>query len=295
MNVLALASRPGDGYPSDLVSIHVAKDYQPDEITKLIDGSDIETIIHLASARVANSIDELTEVNVRSVCRILTAIQKSSRKPRLILVSSSAVFGVTPRDLKVDETFRFQPISQYGATKAAADILAQQFCEENGIPLVIARPFNLIGVGQAPDFFCAKVIKQGIQMFRGEIAKIRLGGLDSVRDFLDVRDFCDGLIKILLDQTVAGTFHLCSGEATQLSTVVDFVSRKINREIPVEMNSSEIVLKSNVPFQVGSYQKIKSELDWEPRITLEDSLEAMWDDQLRRTSAGTIFNEGHAH
>src|SRR5262249_60985602 len=91
----------------------------------------------------------------------LGAVRGAARSPRLVGVSSSAVYGaVEPERLPACEDVPLRPLSVYGASKAAAEIAALQWGRAHDLDVVVARPFNHTGPGQSPAYLCAALASQ---------------------------------------------------------------------------------------------------------------------------------------
>lgn len=239
----------------------------------LLERNGIDAIAHLASRRTAPSYAELMDNNVMATARLLEAIQLTGAPIRYIQLSSSAVYGEPASREPIGEESPIAPITPYGASKAAADVMALERFREAGLRVTILRPFNLIGRGQSPAFFCPKVMKQLSEIQRGETQAFSLGDLSSYRDFLDVSDFIRALLLTLEKGESGATYNVCSGRATQLTEVAAFAMKKLGREAPVHVNHQAATLKNNVNFQVGSYEKLRARTGWRPETSLEASLE----------------------
>jgi GDP-4-dehydro-6-deoxy-D-mannose reductase len=244
------------------------------KLGQILISSPIDAVVHMAAVRHADTLSDLTECNVGSLTRLLDAIRLSGREIRLLLVSSSAVYGDPGNRDPILETAKLAPLTPYGATKAAADLLALQWGADSGRHVAIARPFNLIGPGQGPNFFCAKLISQLVAIERGA-KEFTLGNLETYRDFLDVRDFVDAMITLLKHGEAGEIYNICSGRATALSEVMNFALLQLGRPVSVTASQGSKA-KQDVSFQLGSAQRLRS-LGWQPRISLAQSLADMLD------------------
>ncbi len=164
-----------------------------------------EGVLHLAGASsVARSHEnpgEAFEVNTLGTVHLLDAIRRASPKARVVVVSSGEVYGSI--DHAANEPDPLEPTSPYASSKVAAEIAARQFHVSYGMAVVIARPFNQLGAGQAAHFVVPSFARQ-IQAIRasGE-GDLRVGNLEAVRDFSHVLDVVDAY-RLLLDRGVAG-------------------------------------------------------------------------------------------
>src|SRR5688500_16345299 len=142
-----------------------------DEVVPLRDGVDIadgpavlaamqaarpDVVYHLAGwAHVGDSWDnpaEVMRVNVGGTASVLDAVQRCDG-PRTLVIGSSDAYGIfDPADLPLTEELPLRPVSPYGASKAAAEIVAGQAWRSRDVPVVMTRSFNQIGPGQSPTF-----------------------------------------------------------------------------------------------------------------------------------------------
>src|SRR5262249_5064925 len=163
-----------------------------------------DAICHLAAqASVAKSWAEqgsTYKINSIGALNVLSAAMSCRRRPRVLLISSSEVYGrVAPDDLPLREDHPFAPVSPYAASKAAAELIGLQTWLGAGLEVVRARPFNHTGPGQRPDFVVPALAQQVAALARGGGAELRAGNLSPRRDITDVRDVVRAYRALLLD------------------------------------------------------------------------------------------------
>src|SRR5262249_56608612 len=138
---------------------------------------------------------------------------------RLVAVSSGAVYGaVAPRELPIDEDAPLRPLTVYGASKAAADLAAAQWPRAYGLDVVRARPFSHTGPGQDAAYVCSALARQLAAIEAGrQDAVLRVGNVDPVRDFSDVRDVAAGYVALLERGRTGEAYNLCAGEGISVA------------------------------------------------------------------------------
>src|SRR5262249_16546021 len=99
--------------------------------------------------------------NVLATQRLLEACRLSVAPPRLVLASSSAVYGDTAGQV-MDEEACLRPVSPYGVTKVAAEGLAQAYASEMGVPCVILRYFTVYGPRQRSDMVIYRLCRAAL-------------------------------------------------------------------------------------------------------------------------------------
>ena len=181
----------------------------------------IDYVVHLAGqAFVAHENPaEQYEVNLIGSANLLRAIARVCPSVRkMILASSANVYG-RPATLPAPESSPAAPLSDYGVSKYAMELMARTWFER--LPILIVRPFNYTGVGQSERFVIAKVAKR----LRDRIPEIEVGNTSVVREFNDVRDVADVYAQLLGSAAVSDVVNICSGVGHRLSSVIEAMVR----------------------------------------------------------------------
>ncbi|MEZ4830995.1 MAG: GDP-mannose 4,6-dehydratase [Caldilineaceae bacterium] len=130
------------------------------------------------------------ELNIHCQLNLLESVRRAAPDCRTLIVASNEVYGlVRPEDVPIDEETPFRPNSPYGVSKIAQDMMGLQYWHNYRLPLVRVRSFNHLGPGQSEDFVASAFARQIAEIEAGLHEPIlRVGNLDAVRDFTDVRD-----------------------------------------------------------------------------------------------------------
>lgn len=189
-------------------------------------GNTTDAVLHLAAqSHVAQSLadpDETWAVNFAGTYNLLSALGRAGFSGRMLYVSSGAVYGpVSLEHLPVGENHPLQPDTPYAASKAAAEALCHQWNSSGPFEVVIVRPFNHVGPGQAREFalsgFAAQLVEIGLGIRE---PMLRIGDLSVTRDFTDVRDVVDAYGLLLEHGQAGGVYNLCSGAERALSDIL---------------------------------------------------------------------------
>jgi GDP-4-dehydro-6-deoxy-D-mannose reductase len=133
-------------------------------------------------------------------------------KPTVFVASSSAVYGIVSARKKITESCRVRPVTHYGTSKAAEEIVAEHGFLACGLTTVCARTFNLIGPGQPSSFACFDF---AYQIALAETSQRRravlTGNLNAKRDFVDVRDAVRAYALIADHGKPRVIYNVCSG------------------------------------------------------------------------------------
>lgn len=247
-----------------------------------------EGVLHLAGqASVAEgNRDPIAtfRVNAEGTYRVLSAVREEAPGATAVVVTSAEVYGVvSAEEMPVAESRPLRPRTPYGASKAAADLVAGQAASGWGLRVVRMRPFNHVGPGQRQGFVAPDFASQVAAIERGESPPVlRVGNLSGRRDFTDVRDVSRGY-RDALDSGVPGrAYNLCSGRSTPIGEILRFfVGRS---RVPIEVVTDESRLRPvDVPEFRGDASLARTELGWTPRIPLERSLEEVLEEWRHRT------------
>ncbi|MCC4591434.1 GDP-mannose 4,6-dehydratase [Xanthomonas campestris pv. cannae] len=190
-------------------------------------------VIHLAALAFVGhgSANDFYEVNLVGTRNLLEALAAGDAPPERVLLASSAnVYGNASEGL-LDEQTPPAPANDYAVSKLAMEYAAKLWSSR--LPLVIARPFNYTGVGQAENFLIPKIVAH----FRRRATEIELGNLDVWRDFTDVRAVVEAYARLLampsVDTPIA---NVCSGTAYSLREIVGACSELTGHALDVRVN-----------------------------------------------------------
>lgn len=178
----------------------------------------IDAVVHLAAIAFVGHDDPAAfyAVNTVGTVHLIEALARQPWRPRRLLVASSAnVYGSNP-DFPLAETAPPAPVNHYAASKLAMEHLARAAAEAAGLPLILTRPFNYTGPGQAASFLVPKLVGH----YARRAPWIELGNLEVEREFNDV-GFVVEAMRLLLDHGLPGeTVNLCTGRTHALRHLI---------------------------------------------------------------------------
>jgi len=158
--------------------------------------------------------------NVMGTHHLLDAVRRSGHDCRTLIVSSAQVYQAGDAPLDEDATLR--PPSPYGLSKLAQEQLALRAAHEDGLDVVVARPFNHIGPGQAPEFAISSFARQIARIEAGlQPPTLRVGNLEARRDTSDVRDVVEAYRALMERGERGGIYNVCSGRAPRMRDLLD--------------------------------------------------------------------------
>jgi GDP-4-dehydro-6-deoxy-D-mannose reductase len=248
-------------------------------------------LVHLAGvssvAAAERDVAGAYRANLGWTLGVLGAARRHAARARVLVVTSGHVYGaVRPEETPVDEDAPLRPVSVYEASKGAADLAAAQWGRAYGLDVVRVRPFNHTGPGQDPIFVCSALARQVAAIEAGLAPPVlRVGNVDPVRDFSDVRDIAAGYVALLERGRRGEVYNLCAGEGVSVAEVIA-VLRTLTR-VPVAVRSDpELRRPVDVERLVGSHARARRDSGWTPTIALPDTLAALLDDWRQRILRG---------
>ncbi|MDU6434378.1 MAG: GDP-mannose 4,6-dehydratase [Pantoea sp.] len=202
------------------------------QVKRAVDAISPDVVIHLAAIAFVGHANPnaFYEVNIAGTRNLLQALDETVSKPDAILIASSAnVYGNnTPG--KLSESTPANPANDYAVSKLAMEYMAKLF--QNRLPLIIARPFNYTGVGQADNFLIPKIVNH----FRDRKNVIELGNIDVWRDFSDVRYLVKSYAALLRSNAFNQIVNVASGEMHSLREVINLCEELTGHHIQIEVN-----------------------------------------------------------
>ena len=211
---------------------------------------------------------EVAEVNFLGTLNMLMACREF-RTTRLIHTSTSEVYG-TARHVPINEEHPLQGQSPYSASKIGADKLAESFYCAYSLPVVTVRPFNTFGPRQSARAVIPTIITQAL-----ENKPIRLGNLDTTRDFTYVSDTVSGFLFAGSTVGVEGSvFNLGTGIDIRIGDVAERIIQKVGHNAGVVVEAQRLrPEKSEVLRLISDNRLARARLGWGPQVNFEEGLD----------------------
>lgn len=203
---------------------------------------------------------------------------------RFVHTSTSEVYG-SAQYVPIDEDHPLVGQSPYAASKIAADQMTTSFALSFGLPAIVVRPFNAFGPRQSPRAVIPTIISQVLWSDR-----IRLGALDTMRDFTFARDTAAGFIAAAHAEQPAGSvFNLGHGRSIAVGELAALICRIIGRDLPVEQEDvRRRPASSEVDHLCADASRARAGLGWSPRVSLDDGLRLTIDWFRERGPRGAV-------
>jgi dTDP-glucose 4,6-dehydratase len=213
---------------------------------------------------------DVVQTNVVGTAHILDACRLSPSLERLVLTSSSEVYG-TAQYVPIDEKHPLCGQSPYAATKIAADALGESYHRAFGLPVTILRPFNTFGPRQSARAIIPTIISQALTR-----PVVKLGRLDPRRDLTFVKDTARGFMAIAAcDAAIGRAVNIGRGEDCTIGELVERIGRLLGRPIEVQTEADRLrPAASEVERLLAGTGLAQSLFGWQPVYSLDQGLEA---------------------
>ena len=253
---------------------------EPEALAADFEGVSPDAVYHLAAqADVKASFAEpaaTVRVNVEGTLNVLEAARRAGAR-RVLVVSSADVYGrVDPSALPVGETVPMRPVTPYGASKAAAEMICVQAGLGHGLEVVRARAFNHLGPGQSDRFVASALASRIAANEHSGSDVVSVGNLGPRRDFTDVRDVVRAY-RLLVERGAAGeAYNVCRGVAIGISDLAEALLARARR--PMRLEADERLLRPVDVAEVrGDPAKLHNATGWRPEVPLEQTLDDLLD------------------
>lgn len=260
-------------------------------LTRLIDRIGPDEIYHLGAqshVRVSFDIPENTgDVTALGTIRILEAIREAKVPARFYQASSSEMFGKV-QEVPQKETTPFWPRSPYAVAKVYAYWATVNYRESYGMYACNGILFNHESPRRGETFVTRKITRAVARIKKGLQKDLYLGNLDAKRDWGYAPEYVEGMWR-MLQQTEADDFVLATNETHTVREFCEeafahvgldwkeFVKHDVRYERPAE-----------VDLLIGSYDKAKAKLGWEPKTKFKGLVQIMVDADLAMIEGGLL-------
>jgi GDP-4-dehydro-6-deoxy-D-mannose reductase len=226
---------------------------------------------------------ETLDTNIQGQLNILEAAREVVPDARLHVVGSSEEYGlVYPNEVPINEDQPLRPMSPYGVSKVAQDMLGWQYFQSFGMNVVRTRAFNHTGPRRGEVFVTSNFAKQLAEIKMGRRTPVmKVGNLDAKRDFTDVRDTIRAYHLAVTKAEPGTVFNISSGVGRSIQSVLDLLLEISGLDVQVEQDPSRM-RPSDVMVLEGSSERIKKALGWQPEIPFEKTMKDLYEFWLER-------------
>ena len=244
-----------------------------------LDFAGFDGVFHLAGQPGVRSFGDVFAVylrqNVLASQRVFEAAARDD--VRVVFASSSSVYGAAELYPTPEET-RPNPLSPYGITKLACEHLAAAYTREFGLDCVVLRYFNAFGPRQRPDMAFTRI---AFALAEGGMFEL-FGDGDQTRSWTYVQDVVDA--SRLAMERGRGTYNVGGAHEASMNETIAIFEEFAGRELDIRRHERPV--PGDQRRTKADTTLIRSELAWEPKVSLRDGIEAQWRWASARVAAG---------
>jgi len=262
-----------------LAAAAVVEEVRPDRIIHLAGQSSV----HLSWLDPAGTL----RTNVLGIVHLLDAARARGLRPAVLVVGSAEEYGkAAPEEMPLREDAPLRPASPYAVSKVAQGALALLYGPAGGMRVVLTRTFHHTGPGRGEAFAESSFARQLAEIEAGlRPPVLKVGNLEAVRDFADVRDVVRAY-WMLLDGGEGGTaYNVCTGRGRRIRDLLDVLLAASGARVEVRVDPDRL-RPSDVPTQVGDPSRLRAATGWEPRLPIERTLGDLLADWRVRIATG---------
>ncbi len=241
-------------------------------VTQVLEEHAIDSIIHLAAwAAIPRSIETplvYTHTNVTGTASVLEAARKHGVH-RIVIASSSSVYGGTTELPFREDMDILHPISPYAATKVATEALAYTWHHLYKIPTTCLRFFTVYGPWGRPEmapFAFTKAIDQG--------QEILLRGQSTTRDFTYIDDIVQGVVASLDKADGYHVYNLGESDGVPLPRMIAAFEQALSKKAIIKITE---LLPGELPATLSDISLAKQELGYTPTTSIEEGAQKFVD------------------
>lgn len=220
------------------------------------------------------------ETNIQGTARILEALRKHRPDAIIHVCASSEVFGRVSEDkLPISEECNFHPASPYAISKVGTDLIGRYYAEAYGMTVMTTRMFTHTGPRRGDVFAESTFAKQIAMIEEGLIDPvIKVGNLNSLRTFADVRDAVRAYYMLVTINPTAGEYYNIGGSyVCTIKTMLDYlISLSHVTNISVETDP-ERLRPIDADLQVPDTTKFQNHTGWQPQISFANTMQDLLD------------------
>jgi GDP-mannose 4,6-dehydratase len=251
-------------------------------------------VFHLAaqsypSTSFTSPLDTL-DTNILGTARLLEVLRRCSGiDPVIHVCASSEVYGRVPREnLPINEDCSFHPASPYAISKVGVDLLGRYHAEAYGQKVITTRMFTHTGPRRGDVFAESTFAKQIAMIEAGQIPPVlKVGNLDSLRTWADVRDAVRAYYLLVTVDPIAGESYNIGGTySCTIRQMLDYLlSLSSRKDIRVEVDPSRL-RPIDADLQVPDASKFQLHTGWEAQISFEKTMSDLLNYWRERIAAG---------
>jgi len=261
-------------YPCDITNYSsvamCVKDIMPDEIYHLAAQSDVGYSF--------KDPFQTLDTNITGTLNILEAMKTFVPNSKLYFAGSSEMFGKVIETPQTEDT-KFYPKSPYGVSKVAGFDLCKNYRESYGLFICNGILFNHESPRRGKEFVTRKITSSIKLIKEGKLNKLKLGNLDSKRDWGFAGDYVEAM-WLMLQQEFPDDYVIATNETHTIREFVNEAFKIANLDPDDYVEIDEKMFRPSEVFLLqGDYSKAREKLGWEPKIKFKGLVKMMMENE----------------
>ena len=263
-------------YKNDKIKIFKMNLLDAENVSDVIKNISPNMILHLAGqSAVGLSWQKpvLTiDVNVNGTLNLLEAVRINNINSRILIIGSSDQYGtIKPEDCPIKETQLQNPQSPYGISKKTQEEIGKLYVKAYKMNIIFVRAFNHIGARQGKNFVVPDFASKIVKIEKSAVPVLKVGNLDTLRDFTDVRDIVRGYLMLLESGKIGESYNIGSGNVIKIKDILKKLINLSSKKIKIEIDKEKF-RPVDVPIVQCDNSKIKKDTGWSPEISIDETL-----------------------
>ncbi len=257
-----------------------------DHLEKIFDTVKPDIVIHMAAQAFNGSswaCENLTHnTNSTGSLNVLKCSLRNGLHTKVLIACSSAEYGdFDPKECPLKENRALRPVTPYGVSKACTEMMGYQFFSNYGLQVYLPRMFIHVGTGHPPATAIQNFARQLALIKKGLLEPVmRVGNLNTSRDFIDVRDGVAAMMMLLEKGEPGVPVNICTGKAYSIQAILDMLIEIAKIKVDV-IQDKNLFRASDEPLLLGD-NSIISGIGFKQKYSIRETLEAVFTDWLSR-------------
>jgi len=232
------------------------------------------------------------ETNIQGTAHVLEALRLNKKDAVIHVCASSEVFGRVTRDkLPINEECTFHPASPYAISKVGTDLIGRYYAEAYGMTVMTTRMFTHTGPRRG-DVFAESTFAKQIALIEAGMSPpvVRVGNLESLRTFADVRDAARAYHLLVTINPIPGEYYNIGGtfSCTVGQMLHTLISISTVSDIRIETDPNRL-RPIDADLQVPNTRKFEAHTGWKPEISFNQTMRDLLDYWRGRVRSGQMF------
>ena len=263
-------------YKNDKIKIFKMNLLDAENVSDVIKNISPNMIFHLAgqsAVGVSWQNPVLTmDVNVNGTLNLLEAVRINNINSRILIIGSSDQYGIIkPENCPIKETQLQIPQTPYGISKKTQEEIGKLYVKAYKMNIIFVRAFNHIGARQGKNFVVPDFASKIVKIEKSAVPVLKVGNLDTLRDFTNVRDIVRGYLMLLERGKIGESYNIGSGNVIKIKDILKKLINLSSKKIKIEIDKEKF-RPVDVPIVQCDNSKIKRDTGWSPEISIDETL-----------------------